>query len=103
MALSPKLPNGVRRLLRLPRSRARMLREMDEEVRAHLAMRVEALRALGMTERDAQAEALRRFGDSAEYRAYVERRASQQVRWRGLIDWMSEWTQDIRFANRQFQ
>ena len=32
--------------------------EMDEEVRAHLAMRTDELRALGMSAADAEAEAL---------------------------------------------
>ena len=43
------LPNGVRRLFRLPQSRERLLREMDDEVRAHIAMRTDELRALGMS------------------------------------------------------
>jgi predicted permease len=97
-----KVPHGVRRLLRLPRSRARLLREMDDEVGAHFAMRIDELRALGMSETDAQAEALRRFGDSDEYRAYVARRVARQARWGALAERLDEATQDVRFANRQF-
>src|SRR5689334_6558519 len=102
MSFSSKTPNGVRRLLSLPRSRARMLRDMDEEVRAHLALRVDHLRSLGMTESEAQAEAMRRFGDTDEFRAYTERRVRRYARWHRAIDWLEEWTQDVRFANRQF-
>ena len=58
---SSNIPNGVRRLFRLP-TRARLLHEVDEEVRIHFEMRVTELRALGMSETDAQTEAFRRFG-----------------------------------------
>jgi putative ABC transport system permease protein len=70
-----KLPSGVRRLFRLPLSRSRLLREMDEEIAAHLGMRIEELRAGGMSEMAAEAEARRRFGDDAEFRDYASRRA----------------------------
>jgi predicted permease len=79
-----------------------MLRDMDEEVRAHLALRVDHLRSLGMTESEAEAEAMRRFGDTDEFRAYTERRVSRYARWHRVIDWFGEWAQDVRFANRQF-
>jgi uncharacterized protein YjiS (DUF1127 family) len=59
----------MRRLFRLPPSRDRLLREMDDEVRMHLAMRIDELRALGMSEADAEAEAFRRFGSAQDYEA----------------------------------
>jgi predicted permease len=99
---SPKLPWGVRRLFRLPGNRDRMLRDLDEEMTTHLAMRVEYLRARGMTEADAKAEALRRFGDTAEFRDYAARRVTRKARWLRLADWLGEWAQDARFARRQF-
>ena len=99
----PRLPNGARRLLRLPPSRTRMQREMDEEMRTHLAMHVDFLEARGMSEADAHAEAMRRFGDAEEYSAYTEHRATRQAHWRGVTQWLDEWTQDLRFANRQFR
>ena len=95
------LPNGVRRLLRLPQNRERLLREMDDEVRTHIAMRIDELRALGMSAANAEAEALRRFGSSDEYDAYAERRAERRGRSYGLTEWLDEWVQDIRFAGRQ--
>src|SRR4051794_20160076 len=100
--LSSKVPNGVRRLLRLPQSRARMLREADDEISAHLALRVDHLRSLGMSEAEAKAEALRRFGDTDDFRAYTERRVSRYARAHRVVDWLTEWMQDVRFANRQF-
>jgi len=97
------LPNGTRRMFRLPLSRERLLRDMDDEVRAHLAMRIDELRALGMNAADAEAEALRRFGDSNEYRVYADRRAARRAMWRGVTQWIDEWMQDLHFAGRQFR
>ena len=74
-------PRGVRRIFRLPRSRARMLRELDDEIQAHLAMRVEELRALGMGAADAEAEARRRFGDADAFHAYAVRRVARRALW----------------------
>ncbi|HEY9479277.1 MAG TPA: ABC transporter permease, partial [Gemmatimonadaceae bacterium] len=103
LSLSSKLPPGVRRLFRLPGSRARILRDLDDEMRIHLAMRVEELRALGMSEADAEAEALRRFGDTEEFHFYAERRAARRAHWLRVSEWLTEWTQDVRFATRQFR
>ncbi len=100
---SVKLPPGVRRLFRLPGSRARMLRDLDEEMRIHFAMRVEELRALGMSAAGADAEALRRFGDTEEYHVYAERRVARKARRLRFTEWLTEWTQDVRFATRQFR
>src|SRR5882672_8914240 len=73
-----RLPRGVRRLLRLPSTRERLVRDVDDEVRFHLAMRVDELRALGLSEDDANAEALRRFGDRDEFRGYSDRRVAKK-------------------------
>jgi predicted permease len=98
---SPKLPPSVRRLFRLPRRRASMLRELDDELASHFAMRVDELRALGMSEGEAMAEARRRFGDAEEYHAWAERRVTRRARRLGFADWLAEWGQDARFALRQ--
>ena len=63
-----KLPHGVQRLFRLPASRAEMLRDANEEMQCHFSMRVAELRALGMSDQEAEEEALRRFGDAEEFR-----------------------------------
>src|SRR5215207_113835 len=103
MALfSSKLPRGVRRLFRLPGNRDRLMRDMDDEMRSNLALRVEYLRARGMREADAEAEALRRFGDPDEFRDYASRRVARKARWLQVTDWLVEWVQDVRFARRQF-
>ena len=99
---SPKLPANVRRLFRLPATRERLLRELDDEMRAHVAMRVDHLRALGMTEPEARAEAMRRFGDFDEFRGYAVRRADARARGLRMLQWLLELGQDARFAARQF-
>ena len=100
---SSRLPRQIRRLFRLPLTRDRMLREADDEMRFHLAMRAAELRAGGLTEREAEAEALRRFGDTAEYRAYSSRRATRRARWMSIAEVLEGVSQDIRFTLRQWQ
>ena len=80
-----------------------MLHDLDEEVEAHLAMRVDALRARGMSEADAETEAERRFGDTADFRDYAARRAVRKARWLRVTEWSGEWTQDMQFAGRRFR
>lgn len=103
MRFSPKLPLGVRRLFRLPHTRDRLIREMDEELETHLAMRVEELRALGMNEADADAEARRRFGSADDFRAHTAQRATRRARGLDLARWISECAQDLRMALRQLR
>jgi predicted permease len=98
----PKLPRGVRRFFRLPPTRERILRDLDDEVRLHLDLRIDELRSLGMSEDDAEAEALRRFGDRVEFDDYAQRRATKKARHIGLVASAGAWWQDTRFACRQF-
>jgi len=98
-----RLPRGIRRWLRLPPTRQRILRDLDDEVSLHVDLRVEELRAQGMSDADAYAEALRRFGDGAEFRDYSDRRASKHARRAGWRASISAWRQDVHFANRSFR
>ena len=43
--MSPRLPHGIRRLFRLPQSFDRRMRDLDDEIRFHIASHVEKLRA----------------------------------------------------------
>jgi putative ABC transport system permease protein len=97
---SPKLPPGVRRLFRLSVTRSRGLRDTDDEMRFHLAMRINELRALGMSERDAAAEAQRRFGDLDQHRADSLRHATQQARQARRRSVMRGVGGDVRYALR---
>ena len=98
-----RLPQGVRRIFRLPDSRERLTRELDDEVRFHVEMRVARLIANGVPYDDARAEALRRFGDVDDLRDYCQtiedahmQRARARERFGTVI-------QDSRFALRQFR
>src|SRR6185312_4113464 len=57
----------------------------------------------GLDDREAEAEALRRFGDSAEFRDYAARRATRRHRRNRIADWFDEASQDAHFAVRQFR
>lgn len=98
-----RMPPGVRRIFRLPDSRERLTRELDDEVRFHVEMRVARLIANGVPYEQARAEALRRFGDIDDLRDYCQtiedahmQRARARERFGTVI-------QDARFALRQFR
>jgi putative ABC transport system permease protein len=56
-----------RRVFRLPSSRARMERSVDEELQFHVEGRIREFMAQGMTREEAEAEARRRFGNFDDY------------------------------------
>ena len=95
-----KVPPGVRRILRLPWSRARVEQGLDDEWRFHLEARAADLRALGMSDADATAEAERQFGDLTGLRRDFARTEARRVRRRRAIEWMHDVWQDIRYAAR---
>src|SRR5688500_4550502 len=97
------LPPGVRRLLRLPWNRTRSLHELDDEVRIHLEMRVRALEQRGLSRADAEAEAIRRFGDVAELRDWRTQALERRARWLRPGEWLAEWGRDVRFTARQLR
>jgi putative ABC transport system permease protein len=100
---SSSLPRHIRRLFRLPSTRDRMLRDADDEMRFHLAMRVAEFQAAGMSEEEAVSEAQRRFGDASDFRAYTMWRAERRARRLALVRWADECGQDLRVALRQFR
>jgi putative ABC transport system permease protein len=61
-------PNDERPAFRLPLSTGRVDRAIDDELRFHLAERIDELVARGMTREEAEAEVRRRFGDYERYR-----------------------------------
>jgi putative ABC transport system permease protein len=98
---SDKLPPGVRRVFRLPWSRPEMRRDLDDELRFHLQMRVDDLRARGLGEPEAIAEATRRLGDDAEFRAYCGRVDERRALFDRAAGWFRDWAQDLGIAGRQ--
>ena len=97
-----RIPAGVRRAFRLPlRTGAEIRRDLDEEVRFHLEMRIAALTAGGMAPEAARAEALRRFGDADDARRYCEALDRKRVRLVAVREWVDACVQDLRYAGRR--
>jgi predicted permease len=98
----PLFPPGVRRALRLPSSRERLARDLDDEVAFHLDQRIAELVGRGMREDEARAEALRLFGDPDDLREYCQSIEVPHMRRMRFHEWWEGWVQDIRFGLRQF-
>jgi putative ABC transport system permease protein len=94
----------LRRYLSLPsRNAARIERDVDEELRSHLAMRAESLEREGASPDEARAQALQKFGDlddAARYCAAVDRDSERRRRTTG---WLSEILQDARHTLRMMR
>ncbi len=77
--------------------------EVEEELAFHLAMRVRDLVAEGMSEEEARAEALRRFGDLSAVRASCRRLGEERERGRRRLEFLAELRQDLVFGWRQLR
>ncbi|HXI31530.1 MAG TPA: ABC transporter permease [Vicinamibacterales bacterium] len=89
-----------RRFWYLGRTRDRVAADVDEELRVHLEMRAEELRAAGLSSDAASREAIRQFGDLEATRQYCRTQdegAEARMR-RGLI--VEELIQDLRISIR---
>jgi putative ABC transport system permease protein len=98
-----RIPAGVRRVFRLPSSRERIARDLDDEVRFHVDMRTKRLRDQGYSEGEAQAEALRRFGDVEDLRDYCVSMEVAHMQRAHVRERIESVAQDLRFAVRQFR
>ncbi|MEQ9570135.1 MAG: ABC transporter permease, partial [Longimicrobiales bacterium] len=81
----------------------RRLEELDDEIRAHLEMRIEALMADGWSRDDAEAEARRRFGQLDDARASLERSSrarDRRLRGAAAVDAVRS---DVRLAVRRLR
>jgi len=93
-----------RRVFQLPwRSRRQIGADVDEELRFHIDMRIEELRALGLTNDAARTEALRQFGDLEEARRYIAGidHATEAAHRRS--EYMGDLRQDIVYALRKLR
>jgi putative ABC transport system permease protein len=93
---------GIRRLLRLPGRPGRVEeRELEEEIRQHLELRIAQLEAEGMGKEEARAEALRRFGSLDEARRTLRRAAQRREKRVRRSGWLDVLRQDARYGWRQ--
>lgn len=91
----------IRRLFRLrAESAAEVRQQVDEEIELHLALRAERLRAAGLTEAEARAEAARRFGSLERARERLREDALWRERRQGLRERLEGWWEDARHAGR---
>lgn len=91
-----------RRLVDLPNRRGTVIdRDLDDEVRFHLEMRVRDLVRGGATEGDARRQAAAEFGDATRLKRALSREDRSAQRDRRLARWLSEFVYDLRFAWRQ--
>jgi predicted permease len=93
----------MRRIFRLPANRARIAREVDDELAFHLETRVQRLMDAGWAADDARAEALRQFGDVAVVRdamLSLDEQREQAVR---RADLLGDLRRDVAFAARSLK
>src|SRR5579862_4075090 len=93
----------MRRAFRLPGSKARIARELDDEVRFHVEMRATALEASGMSREAAWAEAMKKFGDVDDLRDYCVSMEVAHMQRVHMRERMHSIGQDLRFALRQWR
>src|SRR5687768_10081663 len=96
--------DSIRRAFRLSPQGAREIeREVDDELEAHIAMRIEHLVARGMSPEAARAEALRRLGDLPAARgALIDSVRRREGRMR-VRSWLDSVRQDAVHALRQIR
>lgn len=94
------LPEGIRRAFRLVRRSSRIRRDVDDEIAFHLDMRVADLTSRGMPLDEARADALRRFGDRAQWSSAMTDLDREMIAHRRRMEWLSDLRQDLRYGLR---
>jgi putative ABC transport system permease protein len=90
----------IKRVFRLPFTRARIDSELHEEFHFHIQERVEQFVAAGMTRPDAEAEVARRFGNYEAYKQLAQRIDEETMRQRTFAEWMDTLRRETRLAAR---
>jgi len=90
----------MRRVFRIPFSRARFVRDVDDEIAFHLQSRIDALIASGMPPDDARAAALRQFGDLVTVRQEMLVMDRQHDHTQRRVNLFAELRQDVAFGLR---
>jgi predicted permease len=93
-------PSLMRRVFRLPESRARARRALDDELLFHLEGRIDELVAQGMPRADAEAEARRRFGNLDAHRTATLAIDDQIIQEHRRMDFLDTITRELRHAAR---
>src|SRR5262245_10093911 len=93
----------MRRIFRLPTTRARIAREVDDELSFHLETRVQRLIDAGWTADAARAEALRQFGDVGAVRDSMVSLDEQREHAARRADLLEDLRRDLAFAVRSLK
>jgi predicted permease len=83
--------------------RSRVESETDDEIRFHIASRVDALVSSGLTREAAEAEALRRFGSLDEVRPQLLAAARHREETLTMFERFDALRDDVRYALRQLR
>ncbi|MBC7790209.1 MAG: ABC transporter permease [Anaerolineae bacterium] len=84
----------------MPPSGKRISRDVQDEIAFHLAMREERLRAQGVSDADAPADARKRFGDVARIADECQAIGSEREQTRQRAELLQSVWQDLRYAAR---
>ncbi len=90
----------MRRVFRLPESRARARRALDDELMFHLEGRIEELVHQGMSRSDAELEARRRFGDIESHRTATLAIDDRIIEEHRRMEFLGTLTRELRHAAR---
>jgi predicted permease len=90
----------MRRVFRLPFTRERIVRAVDEELSFHLEERIEEFVAQGMDRREAEAEARRRFGNYDVYRREASHIDERTMRTRHRLELLDMLAREVRHSTR---
>ena len=93
----------MRRAFRIPFSKARLAREVDDEIRFHFQSRIDALVASGVSPDEARATAAKQFGDVAGVREEMLTLDAQRESAERRTNFLSELRQDIDFGVRMLR
>ena len=93
----------MKRIFRLPLTRERIDRALDDELGFHLQGRVDDFIAQGMSRAQAEAEARRRFGDYAGHRRRTRDIDERAVRDRNRVEWVGTFRRELTHAVRSLR
>ena len=97
-----KLGRLFRRLVDMPtRTGTRIDRDLDDEMRFHIEMRVRDLMTMGASESEARRQAEFEFGDASRFKRVVGREDRSAEREHRVSRWVADFSYDVRFAIRQ--
>ena len=91
---------GLKRLMRIDRTRTGIDRAVSDELEFHFDMTVSELMKTGMTPDDARREAHRRFGDVGRAHDHLTRIDRSRVDREQRAEWWNALGQDLRYAMR---